>query len=89
MFQKKRTKLEPSGRKGIFVGYSETSKPYRIFILGQKNIELSRDVIFEEDLAFKRAQVLKNPLLYLVLKQTLKLSLRGRTLNKLKMKLKA
>ena len=26
-----------------------------IFIPSQKNIELSRDVIFEEDLAFKRA----------------------------------
>jgi hypothetical protein len=28
----KRTKLEPLGEKGIFVGYSETSKDYRIFI---------------------------------------------------------
>lgn len=44
--KEKRTKLEPSGRKGIFVGYSETSKAYRIFIPGQKSIELSRDVIF-------------------------------------------
>ena len=33
----KRTKLEPFGRKGIFVGYSETSKAYRIFIPRQKN----------------------------------------------------
>lgn len=40
---------------GIFVGYSETSKAYRIFIPGQKTIELSRDVVFEEDLAFKKA----------------------------------
>ena len=29
----KRTKLEPLGEKGIFVGYSENSKAYRIFIL--------------------------------------------------------
>ena len=28
----KRMKLEPSGQKGIFVWYSETSKSYRIFI---------------------------------------------------------
>jgi hypothetical protein len=27
---KKRKKLEPSGEKGLFVGYSETSKAYRI-----------------------------------------------------------
>jgi hypothetical protein len=24
----KRTKMEPSSRKGLFVGYNETSKPY-------------------------------------------------------------
>jgi hypothetical protein len=30
-----RTKLEPSGKKGTFVGYSETSKAYRIYIPGQ------------------------------------------------------
>lgn len=30
MLPKKRTKLNPSGKKGLFVGYSETSKAYRI-----------------------------------------------------------
>ena len=29
--EEKRTKLNPSGRKGIFVGYSYTSKDYRIY----------------------------------------------------------
>ena len=29
----KRTKLEPTAEKGIFVGYNETSKAYRIYIL--------------------------------------------------------
>ena len=28
----KRTKLEPTAEKGIFVGYNETSKAYRIYI---------------------------------------------------------
>jgi hypothetical protein len=28
----KRNKLEPSGKKGIFVGYSDSSKAYRIYI---------------------------------------------------------
>ena len=27
--KEKRTKLDPSGRKGIFVGYSESSKAYK------------------------------------------------------------
>jgi hypothetical protein len=29
----RRTKLEPSSRKGLFVGYSETSKAYKVYIL--------------------------------------------------------
>jgi len=32
--KEKRTKLEPSGKKGTFVGYSETSKAYIIYIVG-------------------------------------------------------
>jgi hypothetical protein len=38
----KRKKLEPSGKKGIFVGYSDTSKAYRIYVPGQQKIEISR-----------------------------------------------
>jgi uncharacterized protein (UPF0297 family) len=34
--KEKRTKLNPSGRKGTFVGYSESSKAYWIYILGQR-----------------------------------------------------
>jgi hypothetical protein len=34
--KEKRTKLEPSGNKGTFIGYSETSKVYRIYIPGKK-----------------------------------------------------
>jgi hypothetical protein len=30
----RRTKLEPSGKKGVFVGYSESTKAYQIYILG-------------------------------------------------------
>jgi hypothetical protein len=30
----KRKKLEPSGKKGIFIGYSESSKSYRIYVPG-------------------------------------------------------
>jgi hypothetical protein len=38
------------------VGYSESSKAYRIYILGQRQIELSRDVTFEEEVAFSRSR---------------------------------
>ena len=44
--KEKRDKLEPSGKKGIFVGYSDCSKAYRVYIPGQRHIEVSKDVIF-------------------------------------------
>jgi hypothetical protein len=54
--KEKRSKLEPSGRKGTFVGYNESSKSYRIYILGQRQIEVSRDVTFEEEVAFQKSR---------------------------------
>ena len=42
--KEKRNKLEPSGKKGIFVGYREVSKAFRIYIPGHRHIEISRDV---------------------------------------------
>jgi hypothetical protein len=32
--KEKRTKMEPSGKKGVFFGYNENSKGYRIYVLG-------------------------------------------------------
>jgi hypothetical protein len=34
--KEKRTKMEPSGKKGVFVGYSENSKAYMIYVPGQR-----------------------------------------------------
>ena len=51
----KRTKLEPTAEKGIFVGYSETSKAYRIYIPALRKTVLRRDVKFEEDRAFRKS----------------------------------
>jgi hypothetical protein len=51
----KRNKLEPSRKNGIFVGYSESSKDYRIYITKQHKIEVSRDVTFNENMAFKKS----------------------------------
>ena len=38
----KRTKLEPTAEKGIFVGYNETSKAYRIFIPSKLRVVIRR-----------------------------------------------
>jgi hypothetical protein len=53
-----RMKLEPSEEKGIFMGYNETSKPYRIFITAQRKIVVSRDVKFKENLAARKSHEL-------------------------------
>ena len=48
--KEKRTKLDPSEKKDIFVGYSEISKAYRIYFPGFKNIDISRDIKFDLEL---------------------------------------
>jgi hypothetical protein len=54
--KEKRTKLYPSGRKCTFVGYSESSNAYRIYIPGQRQIEVSRDFTLEEEVSFMRSK---------------------------------
>jgi hypothetical protein len=54
ILKEKRTKLDPSGKKGIFVGYCEVSKAFRIYISGYHHIEISRDVTFDEDASLKK-----------------------------------
>jgi hypothetical protein len=52
----KKTKIEPTIEKGIFVGYSETSKAFRIYIPSLRKAILRRVVRFEEDGAFKKSR---------------------------------
>ena len=54
--KEKRSKLDPLGKKGLFVGYSEQSKAYRIYIPGYRQIELSKDVTFDEDTTFRKSK---------------------------------
>jgi hypothetical protein len=44
-----------SGKKGIFVGYSDSSKAYRIYIPEQHKIEVSRDLTFNERMALRKS----------------------------------
>ena len=57
--KEKRTKMESSGKKGVFVGYNENSKAYRIYVPGQKQIEVSKDVTFHEEAAFNKSRELQ------------------------------
>ena len=56
--KEKRTKLDPSRRKGIFVGYNNTSKAYRIYLLEFKKIDTSRDITFNEGSTYTRSRKL-------------------------------
>ena len=47
--KKRRTKLDETNEKCIFVGYSSMSKGYRLYNLKTKKIIISRDVIFDEN----------------------------------------
>jgi predicted Zn-dependent protease len=57
--KEKRTKTEPSGKKEIFVGYRENSKAYRIYVPGQRQREVSKDVTFHEEVTFKKSRELQ------------------------------
>jgi hypothetical protein len=52
---KKRKNIAPMIERGIFFGYSETSKDFCIYLPSLRNIVLRRDVRFEEDKAFKKS----------------------------------
>jgi hypothetical protein len=54
--KEKRNKLEPSRKKGIFVGYCEVSKAFRIYMPGYRHIEISRDVTFDEEATLKKSR---------------------------------
>ena len=47
--------MDPSGKKGIFVGYCEVSKPLRIYISGFNHIDIIRDVTFDEEKTLKKS----------------------------------
>ena len=54
--KEKRAKLDLSGKKGIFVGYNDCLKASRIYVPGQRYIEVNRDVIFHEEAVFRQTQ---------------------------------
>jgi hypothetical protein len=46
--KERRAKMDPSRKKGIFVGYCEVSKEFRIYIPGYHHIDINIDVTFDE-----------------------------------------
>ena len=56
ILKEKRTKLELSRKKGIFVGYYEVSKSFKVYISGFYRIDISRDVTFDEETTLKKSR---------------------------------
>ena len=54
--KEKRSKLDSSGKQRIFVGFSEQSKAYRIYIIGFHQINISRDVTIDEYTTFTKSK---------------------------------
>ena len=52
----KRMNLEHSRKKGIFVGYIESSNAHRICIPRSRKIEVNRDVTFEEEMSISKGR---------------------------------
>ena len=52
--KEKRSKLDASGKKGMFVGYNETLKAYRVYVPGQMEVEICHDVTFDEDASLRK-----------------------------------
>jgi hypothetical protein len=44
ILKEKRNKLDPSGKKGMIIGYCEVSNAFRVYIPGHHHIEINRDV---------------------------------------------
>lgn len=51
----KRSKLDQTAEKGYLVGYSKTSKAYKIYIPSNRKIVVRRDAKFMEDRAFRKS----------------------------------
>ena len=62
--KKKRTKLDPFGKKGIFVGYYEVFKAFKIYIPGFHHMEIDRDVTFDEEAALNRSRKFQHEEVY-------------------------
>ena len=49
-------KLEPSSKKGTFMGYCKSSKAYRMYIPGSRQIDISLDITFQEEMAIRKGR---------------------------------
>ena len=54
--KRKENKIRSLRKQSIFIGYSDTSKAYKIYFPGFNNIDISRDVAFNEDSVYNKSR---------------------------------
>ena len=54
--KREKNKIRSFRKEGYFLGYSESSKAYRIYFPGYKKIDISRDVNFDEDTTYNKSR---------------------------------
>lgn len=59
--RKKGTNWNLQEEKGMFVGYCENYKSYRIYIPSQMKVEISKNVTFDEDATLGKERDLPSP----------------------------
>ena len=52
--KRKEINWEHLERREFFVGYGENTKGYRIYVAGQREVIISHDVTFDEDMALSK-----------------------------------
>ena len=55
-FERKEDKVRSFRKERYICGYSKSSKAYKIYFLGYKNINISKDVTFDEDTGYKKSR---------------------------------
>lgn len=57
--KEKRRKWDTKSRKGVFVGYMENTKGYRIWYPNEDKVEISRDVFFKNEIQNKKENTIR------------------------------
>ena len=48
--------MKLAGKNGNFAGYNESYKAYKIYVPGERHVEVNRDVLFHEKEKCKRSK---------------------------------
>ena len=80
-------KISPRATKGIFLGYAEGTKGFRVWLLNEEKVITSKDVIFHEDHLYKHKDFEELKVQELKVQKSLKAKKRRSPLKRIKLRL--